>query len=94
MMVHESDADAQTLRNRRPNGRFHSGITPPTHKITSEFLKRKPNFAKVFKKRNNNIKSTFNAITSAERHITRVMVCIVCMCVCVCVSEGICECVC
>lgn len=55
-------------------GRFDSGITPPTHKITREFLRRKPHFNTLLRKRKYNLKSTFNAIQRAERHIMRVQV--------------------
>ena len=72
MVVHESDAEANALRSRRPSGRAESGITPPTYKITREFLRRKPHFASLLRLRKFNLKSTFNAIQRAERHILRV----------------------
>ena len=72
MVVHETDDQADLLRARRPSGRNDSGITPPTHKITREFLDRTPHFATLLRQRKFNLKSTFHAIYRAERHILRV----------------------
>ena len=72
MVVHENEEDAQALRSRRAAGRSDSGVTPPTQKITREFLRRKPHFATLLRQRKYNLKSTFHAIQRAERHILRV----------------------
>jgi len=69
MLVHEDEDEAQALRARRPTGRFDSGITPPTHKITREFLRRKPHFNTLLRKRKYNLKvfkPTFLALGSQD----------------------------
>jgi hypothetical protein len=68
----EKEEEAQALRARRLTGRHDSGITAATHKITREFLRRKPHFTALLRQRKFNIKSTFHAIQRAERHILRV----------------------
>lgn len=69
MMVHETEQEGQQVRASRPSGRYHSGITPPTYKITREFAKFKPHYSHLLKNRKVIPK---NALRRAENHICRI----------------------
>jgi hypothetical protein len=67
--VHETEQESQQMRSSRPSGRYHSGITPPTYKITREFAKFKPHYSQLLKNRKVIPK---NALRRAENHICRI----------------------